>query len=192
MLDLHTGPIATEYLYSASRQINEINDFKIKNVIEIPNEFSGAMDEAFFISWHHLDALLNKNGKQPLNYGRSFTVELESEEDVTTNKTKYFKEIILNYLASKNCIEKLDKTQIEQTIRPLKNFKTYFFSQGGMYEYSKPPGSVIKKNEILAKYINQTSGQWKTVEAIEDCIIINHCPSSQVYEGMELIQVLEI
>ena len=74
MLDLHTVPTATEYVYSASRQMAEINDLKIKNVIEIPNEFSGAMDEAFFISWHHLDNILKKYGKPKINHGRSYTL----------------------------------------------------------------------------------------------------------------------
>ena len=118
--------------------------------------------------------------------------ELESEEKISKNNTEKFKKIILNYLASKNVIDKKEDIIINQNIGHLKNFKTYYAPAGGMYEFSKAPGSIIKKDEEIARYLNQNIQKWQSIPAKENCIIINHCPSSQLFAGMELIQVLEI
>ena len=49
-LDLHTGPIACEYLYSNHGQKEEvINSFPFEFILSIPEEFAGAMDEAFLL-----------------------------------------------------------------------------------------------------------------------------------------------
>ena len=98
---MHTGPTATEYLYCSERQINEVEEFKIKNVINIPNEFSGAMDESFFINWHRLDKELEKLNKPKINHGSSFTVELGSEETVSEKSADYFFNKILGYLGAR-------------------------------------------------------------------------------------------
>ena len=46
VLDLHTGPVATRYIYSAEYERDRVADLSFPFNLSIPNEFAGAMDEA--------------------------------------------------------------------------------------------------------------------------------------------------
>ena len=54
VLDLHTGPIATRYLYVAEYLEQRCDDLAFAHNLIIPNEFAGAMDEATFMPWINL------------------------------------------------------------------------------------------------------------------------------------------
>ncbi len=54
ILDLHTGPSATRYLYCAQYEERLAKLMLFKYVLLIPNTFAGAMDEASFVPWTRL------------------------------------------------------------------------------------------------------------------------------------------
>jgi len=200
VLDLHTGPIATRYIYSAEFQKDSVKHFNFPFVLNIPDKFAGAMDEGTFINWVRLQRAFLEHGKDiPLEF-ESYTIELGSEEAISLEDAQKDATNILNYLHYKSII--LEKPQIDFTLQrhaKLANFKTYYSPQGGMIEYIKGPGEQVNEGEIMAKILNfkRLTSDDKFDDAItelkcnKDCFIINHCPSGAISKGMELYQVLE-
>ena len=86
VLDLHTGPIATRYVYSAEYQKEDVIHLNFPFVLHIPHKFAGAMDEATFINWFRLYEAFKANGRTiPLEFN-SLTIELGSEETIDLDK----------------------------------------------------------------------------------------------------------
>jgi len=198
-LDLHTGPVACEYLYSHTNQKEEvIADFPFEFILDIPEAFAGAMDEAFFINYTHINKLLSSSNRQLLKCS-SYTVELGSEEKINTKIAQEFVQKITSFLSKKNhfaekneCIYKIKK---EKKYISLQNFKTYNAPTGGHVEYFVTPGTHVQKDELLAIIYtpsNDKNGFQKIhIKALHDCWVINYQNSSTVHEGMELFQVGE-
>ena len=63
VLDLHTGPQATRYLYAGEFEKQSAKHFLTQFSLIIPNEFAGAMDEACFMPWLNLEENLRKKVK---------------------------------------------------------------------------------------------------------------------------------
>ena len=80
ILDLHTGPVATRYLYAAEYEEEISYYLKFKHILIIPDEFGGAMDEACFMPWIHLRDTFKSIGKDISLDIESFTLEFGSEE----------------------------------------------------------------------------------------------------------------
>ena len=102
MLDLHTGPKATHYIYCAERQKESANKFLCDHVLLIPNQFDGAMEEACFMPWHYLECELKKTGRDISFDHESFTIELFNEETFSLREIENCYFGIKNYLTYKN------------------------------------------------------------------------------------------
>jgi len=197
ILDLHTGPVATRYLYSAEYEEEVSHYLKFKHILLIPDEFDGAMDEACFIPWIHLRESLKKYGKEIKLDVESFTLEFGSEETFCMEHAAKDVESIINYLKYKGLIEGT-ANKIEDHSCKLENFKTIYSPTGGLVDYHFEPGDAYKKGDTLASFYNIKNidpkdplGSSKSiVTAMSGGIIINRCPSSSVHQGMELFQVM--
>jgi predicted deacylase len=197
ILDLHTGPVATRYLYSAEYETEAARYLKFKHTLVIPHEFGGAMDEASFMPWIHLTKSLEKLGRDIKLDVESFTLEFGSEEVFCMENASKDVESIINYLKYKNMMEgKPDK--IEGVTCHLDDYITIFSPKGGLVDYHFDPGERYKKGDTLASFYNLKNIDPKnpilssrsTVQAIHDGLVINRCPSSSVHQGMELFQVM--
>ncbi len=197
ILDLHTGPVATRYLYSAEYQEQVAYYLKFRHVVVIPNEFGGAMDEACFMPWIHLRDALKKYKKNISIDIESFTLEFGSEETFCMQNASKDVESILNYMKYKGLLEGTPD-QIDSHACRLKNFRTIYSPKGGLVDYHFEPGQRYLKGDTLASFYNLKSIDPKDpivscrskVMAEEDGIVINRCPSSSVHQGMELFQVM--
>ncbi len=197
ILDLHTGPVATRYLYAAEYEEEIAYYLKFKHILLIPNEFGGAMDEAAFMPWIHLMNALKKLGRNLTPDIESFTLEFGSEETFDMSNAEKDVESILNYLRYKGVIsQEAQKNDASSCL--LKNYKTIYAPQGGLVDYKLSPGERFKTGDTIAEFyhfknldpndpINSTKSE---VIADYDGIIINRCPSSSVHQGMELYQVM--
>lgn len=198
VIDLHTGPAATRYLYSPEYLKNEYKAFCFPFNLIIPEKFWGAMDEVAFIPWFNLMDELEKTHQitTPILFS-SYTLELGSEESLSFEEAQKDSIKIINYLNSKNM-----EINIENTSAPtdsysckLKDFKTYYNDEAGLYDFIKPPGSFCRKGEVMAKAINFAHVYMEDISfdyiAKNDCIIINHFSGASVPEGSELFQVME-
>ncbi len=197
ILDLHTGPVATRYLYSAKYEENVSYFLKFKHILLIPNEFGGAMDEACFMPWIHLQNELLKLGKEVVLDIESFTLEFGSEETFCMQNASKDVESIVNYLKYKGSLEGTPD-QIDSHSCELQDFRTIYSPNGGLVDYHFSPGERFLKGDTLASFYNMKridpndpiKSARSTITAEGEGIIINRCPSSSVHQGMELYQVM--
>lgn len=198
ILDLHTGPTATRYLYSAQYEEDKARVMLFKNVLVIPNEFDGAMDEASFMPWIHLKNAFLTIGREIEFPIESFTLEFGSEETFQMDRGEKDVESILNYLKYKGMLEGQLKELDQIFYSKLKNYKTIYSPLGGLVDFHLAPGDHFKKGDLLAVIyqmkkidpndpIKSCSSE---VRAQGDGIVINRCPSSNVHQGMEMFQVM--
>lgn len=206
VLDLHTGPKATRYLYCAEYEKEKAQDLNFPHHLVIPNEFAGAMDEASFMPWYKLYEAFQREGRQiPLNF-EAYTLELGSEEVINLEEAALDSNRILHFLNKRGMqfdnLEPLAKTN--QYACLLKDYKSYYAPHGGLVEYLLPPGAAFQKGDVLARFINfkwidlnnsqdkhPLKGALKELRANADGIVINHYPSSSVAAGSLLYQVME-
>jgi predicted deacylase len=199
VLDLHTGPVATRYVYCAEYSAHKAKDLIFPHYLIIPNEFSKAMDEACFMPWVYLQQAFNKLGKGFEIPFEAYTIELGSEENISFKDAKEDAARILHFLKKRGVITGSPDVNIPKAkICELKDYKTYYANQAGLYDYIAKPGTIVKAGEVLAKILNFniqnpiTCSDFKTeLVAKRDCVVINHCPSASVEKGMELFQVME-
>lgn len=197
VLDLHTGQIATRYLYVPEYLEQRCDDLSFPHNLIIPNEFAGAMDEACFIPWINLKSEFKKLGFEYHIPFESYTVELGGEERISLEEAHLDLLHILHYLFKRNIVT-ADVTPPNLKIRKcmLKNYKTYYAPSGGLYEFNIHPGQSAKKGDTLVTIIQLNNFMCEDpvksyIKAKNDCIVINHFPSSSVASGSELIQVME-
>ena len=198
VLDLHTGPTATRYLYSGEYEQDVAKEMLFKHILVIPNEFGGAMDESCFMPWIHLKNEFARQGREIKLDIESFTLEFGSEETFCMDWAKKDVESILNYLAYKNVINRPIQSFKEIFLCKLNNYKTIYAHKGALVDYKVRPGDHFKKGDILAKFyslkkLDPSNPLYSCEEdliAKEDGIIINRCPSCAVHQGMELFQIM--
>ncbi|MAZ49571.1 MAG: hypothetical protein CME65_13505 [Halobacteriovoraceae bacterium] len=197
ILDLHTGPTATRYLYAAEYEAEVSHYLKFKYNLIIPNEYAGSMDESAFMPWVHLMNKLKAQGREIIPDIESFTLEFGSEETFRMDEAAKDVESIVNYLRYKGVLEGMpDKIDSHSCL--LENYKTIFSPKGGLVDYHFEPGQKFNKGDTLASFYNLKNidpndpieSSRSAVKAEQDGIIINRCPSSSVHQGMELYQVM--
>jgi predicted deacylase len=197
ILDLHTGPTATRYLYASDYAEDRAKYLLFKYVLVMPSVFAGAMDEAGFMPWIHLQNSLKELGRNVDLDIESYTLEFGSEETFCMKSATGDVESIINYLKYKGLIKEEPKI-ITAHYAKLKHYQTIYSPNGGLVDYNVLPGDIYKKGDVLASIYNlSTLDPEKPIEstkdeilAIADGIIINRCPSSSVHEGMELLQIM--
>ncbi len=199
VLDLHTGPCATRYIYCADYTKDKAADLIFPHYLVIPNEFGTAMDEACFMPWVYLQRAFNKLGRGFEIPFEAYTVELGDEEKISFLDAKDDAARILHFLKKRGVISASPDVKIPKAISCLlKDFKTYYAPTGALYDYIARPGDHIKAGEVLAMGLNfnnkdaSISSDFRfDMLAKNDCVVINHCPSGSVRAGMELFQVME-
>lgn len=209
VLDLHTGPQATRYLYAGEFERDKVKDLGFPHTLIIPDEYAGAMDEACFMPWIALRGHLADQGISYQIPIESYTVELGSEEVIDSNQAKKDAAKILNFFVKRGLIadENLNDDQQKflkeglpayQKACLLKDYKTYYAPKGGLTEYIKRPGDFFLKEDNLCqmlsfKDLNQLDDLdncYEQVKAQSDGIVINHNPSAVTHEGQPLYQVM--
>jgi uncharacterized protein len=193
VLDLHTGPVACEYLYSHVLQEEKFEDLSYPFNILIPAEFDGAMEEAVFMPWVNL----SQKGNFPLDF-ETYTLELGSEEMASQKLAKSQTNTILNFLIKRGVIKSDSSLETKAPSHQynflLDNFKTYYSPTGGVIEYLFSPGDYVEKGQNLARIINFKSKEKKEtfLQALKNCWIINHSTLGSVCSGTEIFTVGEL
>lgn len=204
VIDLHTGPVACEYLYAPESCSQSAYDLHAALTIEIPHEFGGAMDEAAFMPWHLLKEKLEAESLAAPASFEAYTLELGSEEYIDFNKARSQARRIAHFLFKRGILEHdvlLPEDEPKARYqRPLSHFKTIFAPKAALYDFKAKPGDRIEAGDILATGIDLPFGDdleaWENAEffirAPKECAVVNYCPTGIVSAGMELYQVLEL
>lgn len=199
ILDLHTGPVACRYLYSAEYQKDVAKELLSPYTLIIPNEFAGAMDEACFTPWVKLHKHLDDRGISQKPGVFSFTVELGSEEKVSSEQAKTDCERIIHFLQTQNVLEAKQETQIKPgKWSELSHYQSYNSPVGGLFESLVLPGTEFNEGDLLAKIhkprniesLDSVDENVIEIKARHSGVLINHTPTASVCEGMEIIQIL--
>lgn len=202
VLDLHTGPVSTSYLYTVEDFFPRSLDLNFPHHIVIPAEFAGAMDEASFMPWLKLKKSLEKVSRKFPDEVEVYTLELGSEETLNSERAKRYALSILHYLQKRGVVQgelpPLEKVTKRYKTK-LSDYRCYHAPWGGLVEYLKSPGEVVSKGEPLASFLNfkgvhqakDISSAQKSFLAPKNALVINRCPSSNVTQGMELFFVME-
>lgn len=197
VLDLHTAPVATRYIYAPNYLKEDVLHLNFPYVLLIDHEFAGAMDEASFFPWVSLyDELKNLKLINESDYDfKAYTLELGGEEFIDGNAAKQDCQNILNYLNFHNIL--VNKTNsntntISPIFCPLSDYVTYRAKNAGLCEYLVKPGCAYKKGETLMRLHQfhnlEDSISHQDILALEDGFVINHLYSSNVKKGMDLMQ----
>ncbi len=199
VLDLHTGPKACRYLYSAEYQKDMAQELLAPFTLIIPNEFAGAMDEACFMPWVKLVQKANDRGQSINPHVYSFTVELGNEEEVQSKEAINDCYRIINFLYKRKVFSDKPSLDIQAgQWSELSNYHTYYSPVGGLFEPIIKPGEKFKLGETLAKLhcpkkvqsLDKIDEAVIEIKAKHSGVIINYTPTCAVGEGMELIQIL--
>ena len=194
VLDLHTGPSSTRHLYSPDFLVEEAKAFNIENIISIPVEFAGALDEASFTPWQAIKKQL-KSQDINLDYQvKAFTVELGSQENICLAQAEEDAKGLLNYLSQQGYVTiPVSINQKAINVTPLSNYKTLFSSYAGMVEYLKKAGDKVQKGDVLARVLNSlefdNDAAIVNIHAPESGTVILHYPSAAVQVGTQLYKI---
>ncbi len=187
VLDLHTAPVGTRYLYVPEYAFEKGKDLKFPFNIIIPPGFAGALDEAIFTPWLKLSK--DKNIDVPVE---AYTLELGGEEIIDLKEANTDLNRILHLFSKRGVITSPIKFEEKQFYSKLENFKTYYSKKPGLYNFNFKVGDFFQKNDNLCDIINFKPSLSKTeFLAPSDGILINRYPSSNVSEHAELFQALE-
>jgi uncharacterized protein len=157
------------------------------------------MDEACFMPWVNLHHELGNLGLHITPDVYSFTVELGSEEVVSSDKAREDAARILYFLYKRGLIEE----NLVAELTPgkwseLENYQTYYAPFGGLFEPKVLPGQEFKQGDVLGLiYRPRAIHSFESLDAACEKIVanqagavINHTPTAIVHEGMELVQIL--
>jgi len=201
VLDLHTGPISSKHLYCPEYAQASAEYFDIEHTILIDDDFDGAMDEATFCPWWHLQKAYYAQGRkftmgQGAFHRESFTVELGSQEQIDLNVAMQDALGILSYLQYQGVInnKQYQPKKMTRYACYLKDYKALYSPMAGMVEYLGEFGKPLAAGEPLARILRMDNyGDGEALHNIsleQEVIPILHFASASVNQGTELYKVL--
>jgi len=196
VLDLHTGPISSRHLYCPEYAKDKAKLFDIPHVLFIPSDFDGAMDEAAFCPWWHLQQAYERQGRKIDVQVDAFTLELGSQEWLSLEEAKKDSHSILAYLQSSGVIKATQFNPADMTryACELKDYRALYAPQSGLVEYLAPFGQPIKAGQPLVQMLHMERYGFDdcitSVNAPDNCIPVLHFASASVNQGTELYKVM--
>tara|TARA_Y100000589_G_scaffold42337_1_gene35516 strand:- start:1834 stop:3018 length:1185 start_codon:yes stop_codon:yes gene_type:complete len=209
MLDLHTGPLSIPYLYAADFSAFKSIDLGFDYTIVIPAEFGGAMDEACFMPWVHLQDRLAERGQEIEIPVESYTLELGNQEKVCTSSAINTLKSIFHFMMKREMVTKEALQEWSDSVpflqlcedrfeyswaNTLDEFVSYRAPESGLIEYLVNPGSCVETGQAIMEIHRPTEcleRRTKVVEAVKPGVVINICQSAAVTEGMRLMDILQ-
>ncbi|MCF6808291.1 succinylglutamate desuccinylase/aspartoacylase family protein [Thiotrichales bacterium 19S9-12] len=161
VLDLHTDAEAINYLYSPSYAKDSAAYFQYSDVILMDNEFDGALDEASFSPWWHLQKAFSRLNREEEVLIEGYTLELGSKEKISQSLAIAQSCSIINYLAYKESVDDfsfVDK-RAPSTMHHADNFKAIYSEIGGLYEWYVAPGETIKKGQVIGRVLQMSKSK---------------------------------
>jgi len=187
VLDLHTGSVATDYLYAPYYAQAAAQYFHQSHILLMPNGFGGALDEATFCPWWTLVEHLQQQGRNVTCPVDSFTVELGSQEVMDFAHAEFQAYGILSYLSHKGVLpaDHYLPEAIERHECDIADYAIFYAPYGGLYEWFIEPGEGFVKGQTIAHCL-QGAQEIRAIQAPYDGRLITRFASSAVPQGAEL------
>ncbi|QIW10294.1 succinylglutamate desuccinylase/aspartoacylase family protein [Francisella sp. LA112445] len=192
VLDLHTDTDATTYIYTPAFAKKTAEIFGYKHTLVIPNEFTGALDEAIFVPWWKLQEEFKAQGRHEDILKECFTLELGSEEYINFEDATMQTQGVLNYLKSKNVIDSpfdIDRLHKDIIHHDISNYKSVRAVEGGLYEWFVKAGDYFKAGEIVGQYIQTSTMEVKPLKFPFGGTIISIHIKGAVCQGTQLLNL---
>ena len=192
VLDLHTDTDSITYLYTPSFAKEVAEKFGYKHTLVIPNEFTGALDEAIFVPWWKLQEEFKSQGREEDVLKECFTLELGSEEYINSSDAKMQTQGVLNYLSHRKVINtsyNKDKLHTDITHNEISNYKSVRAKEGGLYEWFVKAGDIFKADDIVGQYIQTATMTKKPLLFPFGGTIISIHTKGAVCQGTQLLNL---
>jgi len=194
VIDLHCANVSVRHIYTPEYAEDCARYFNIPQILSIPGDFGGALDEALSCSWWQLWERLDACGYPDLpplrDLPQGFTLELGSQERVSRKEAQHDAAGILNYLRHRGVVAGKPRRPGRSYICPLSGYKVIYARDAGHAEFAPVLGRRVQRGEVLVQTLQfGTRPVWQSTLAEEDCIPILHHSSAVVHEGIELMRV---
>lgn len=218
VLDLHCASRSALHAYTPEYAEQVAAHLGFPFVISIPNEFGGALDEAIFQPWW---TWAGAQRKAPVI---ALTLELGHHESVDFPIARAAAIQILRLLALRGVVAEQDVQKFAKQasefsgrsgffsseapdapahafvdpsavrVGSLADYKTVYAPAGGLLEWLREPGTLIKSGELVARIhrLGSADGPREIIECLATstgALTVLHS-SGQVQEGMELFKIL--
>jgi uncharacterized protein len=193
LLDLHCATLCETYAYVPAYAFARFSDLPCRHGLRIGPEFSGAMDEAFFVPWWRLgDRVEEETGRFP-EIPEGFTLELGQQNWNDPELAAKQAEGILHYLARKGVVAgKFNPPLFERRYGcELENFLTVYSPVGGFLKLKAPLGEVVEEGSPFCELLGFKDFQRTILPCRERCIPITFTNASSVHQGTELGKVFK-
>ena len=200
VLDLHCDTISKPHIYSPNYALESAIEFDISFIIEIPNKFKNALDEAIFYPWLSLMNSYNKlypKSKVYHPYIESFTIELGNREQINPQMADIQYKNILRYLSKNDICQKIENNNNKNKIISckLKDFIIINAPTGGLIIDSVELGQKINaRNKIMTlsmpSDISKNSSKTTDIIYKYDSIPITKTCTPIVHEGMIIAKLM--
>jgi predicted deacylase len=193
VLDLHTDSEAITYLYTPQFSKKDSDKFGYKHTLVIPDNKSGtSLDEATFTPWVKLrQEFANQRRKEDV-LKQGYTLEFGSEENISSEDAISQSQGVLNYLSHKCVInsphntDALSKEVIHHDIDDYIHVKAL---EGGLYDWLVNPGDFVKKDSVVAEYIQTSTMTKQQLTFPFDVYIISIHTRGAVCQGSPLTNI---
>ncbi len=157
VLDLHTGDTAPHYLYYPAYARPLALEFGIPFLLEIGNDFGGALDESVFCPWFSLMEALEREGKTLVPDVAGFTVELGSMDRIEPIQMRADAERIAGVLRLVGLLGRGG----ESTPRPpafftsaIADYRSFQAERGGLLITDVAPGTPVLAGERIGSLLH--------------------------------------
>lgn len=207
VLDLHCDTRSIPHVYSTGYALETARCLDFPVVIDIPEVFAGALDEAVFCPWVKLTARYNEqHGSELVVPVQALTIELGSEEHIDAALADEQVTAILRCLLARGVIDQasvLDDqvscVRDQSLVCALGNFKSVYAPVGGLVVSSKQPGERVQRGDILLSISvlsrlgvggSDVCGEsLEIIYAEGDGIVVSCASGVVVHEGMVLMKL---
>lgn len=203
VVDLHTAGEALHHLYTFDGCMDAAKAWQIPYAIELEDNFSGALDEAFLLPWMRLQQAFKAHAGRDIAFGafdkEVFTLELGNADSLSRPAMVADAARILNYLRAKGILEGEAAVSPEPLLRCThENYVRYAAPTGGFLVWEKPLGAAVVAGETFATVLRPFAFGANDdplplevpIRAREDGLLINRTETHVVQEGMSLCAML--
>lgn len=201
VLDLHTAGRAAHHLYIFKPYREMATYWRIPYVIQLPDDFTGALDEACILPWLRLQKAFRTHAGREIPFRafqkEAYTVELGSADTLSAAAMREDAARIINYLRAKGVLEGAAVAgEVASVWCTMADYARYAAPTGGFLLWEKALGETVAAGEtfavILRPYAVGDDTQPDTIPltAREEGILMNCTETHVVQEGMPVCAIM--
>lgn len=201
VLDLHTAGHAAHHLYVFEPYREMATYWRIPYVIQLADDFSGALDEACIIPWLRLQKAFKTQVGRELDFAafekEAYTVELGSADTLSVTAMREDAARILNYLRAKGVLEgEALAGEVASVWCTAADYVRYAAPTGGFLLWQQPLGATVEADETFAVIFrpyavgDEAMATEVPLVARETGILMNCIESHVVQEGMSVCAMM--